>query len=1330
LTVTESALDLTKSLQVDKNLTGVTQTGDYDPGTGADGAIVVSTDTSINATSLISGRSCADGGDAVNYSITSLTTTTATLETPSSSNCLKAGDEVLLISLRGTTSSFDNVGNYETLRVASVANNIVTFSTAKSKFFGDNGGDNNIGVSDSNHAVMLQRVPNYTTVTVSGAGTEFTPDAWVQPTGTPNNGAGEGGVMFFRAAGAVSIGSGASIHANAKGYLAGTGDTNTISTPAQGGEAFCGTHAGGNGSNLSGAIPTNPTCGGGGGGRDISTTYPAPATNGTANLGGAGGGGEGIYSTSTYNGGNGGGGGYGTYGTGGYGTTASGTNGGTNSSGNGGNAITTGSGGGGGGGSYGTADLSQLMFGSSGGGGGAHYQSDFGVAGGNGGGIVYIAGQSIAVSGNLSANGAAGGNAIGYASYGGAGGGGAGGSVKLLGNTLSLGTTLTSITGGSGGTGSGTGGGAGGDGRIAVYYASSISGAPTSAEVAQVPAYNYSMFISDEVPTPNATGYNKISWLADLDSFGLVELQTRSGKSSNSTDGTWEEWKPATTSASVKTLSSANTHTDWVSASAPNDVTVADGGVTRNVDYFENEDENVPGNMTKISSVGSTSGYAETTFSALDLSNSDYLTAWVYATSSGNIVKLGIGESSGNEQEKTFHVQAASTWQKIYWDLTDISATARDGITKVRVSLPSTNTTLYLDQVTADRYLTNSEGSIISSTPNDYFQYRAILTSTNSGYHPTLHNVQIDWSNGFKIVQTAGNSVRLYNYTGESQTMRLDAIVYGADLAEWYTVEDDDIKEGDLVALSGKMDEFGVPILRKTSSQNDRQIIGAISTKAGQTLGLEAANRRLLALAGRVPIKMDLDSPSLVAGDYLTSSNKPGFARKARSGEITIGRAFEAWHHDAPTSTVLSIIQQPIETPEQDLSQMVLSILKDTWEVWDQVGNVQITRLAAFSEVVTGRLTAGLITTDTLKVATISPLATGEPITITAPVTITSPLSDSPALVVDGTIDAATISARVAYLGDIKAENITAKNIIADTITANQIVGLDAKIASMSAGEMTSSEIETITDRIKNRLAELTGDVPTAADIPVPLETINSITPSLTTYDLQSNISTSSADLDFATINNYLAVIGSATITTLDVTNGLFADSLSSKTGKLALADNTLIIDSTGLVTVNGDLTITGKLTASELNLERLNILDETGEIVATIDASGSANLASLTTNMITIASAPTASDSALAELIGSATSNATAGESTLISPNTELTIESQYITPNSLVYLTPTGNTDNKVLFIKSKNSCDQSLATTSATLAESCKASFTVAIDTPAISNISFNWWIIQLK
>jgi len=321
----------------------------------------------------------------------------------------------------------------------------------------------------------------------------------------------------------------------------------------------------------------------------------------------------------------------------------------------------------------------------------------------------------------------------------------------------------------------------------------------------------------------------------------------------------------------------------------------------------------------------------------------------------------------------------------------------------------------------------------------------------------------------------------------------------------------------------------------------------------------------------------------------------------------------------------------------------------------------------------------------------------------------------------------------VAILSDIQANNITARNIVADTISANHIEGLDAKLATFSA-ELTDSELTSITDRIKDRLASLIGTPSaTAADLPIPQEATASPTPSEVDGVVgQTNISL--LDADFVTINQYLAVIGTATITTLDVTNGLYTNTISSKDNLLAiqplggiinLANNTLIVDSSGQVAINGDLTVSGKLLAESASINSLElgtpsatssalgkllaIYNEQGIAVATIDASGSANLADLTTRLITIASSGVATPSSA--LATDVTTNATAGNSVLVAPNTELTINSPYVTGQTLVYLTPTGNSDNKVLFVKSK-----------------AEGSFTVAIDQPITTDITFQWWIIN--
>ncbi|MBZ4419470.1 Ig-like domain-containing protein [Myxococcus sp. RHSTA-1-4] len=108
----------------------------------------------------------------------------------------------------------------------------------------------------------------------------------------------------------------------------------------------------------------------------------------------------------------------------------------------------------------------RLLFG--GGGGAGHSNDDTGTSGGNGGGIVFIRGDSLSGAGEISADGAAGGGAVNDA----ASGGGAGGTLYLrFTGTLTCGADRVFARGGKGGDSTfldsphGTGGGGGG-GRV------------------------------------------------------------------------------------------------------------------------------------------------------------------------------------------------------------------------------------------------------------------------------------------------------------------------------------------------------------------------------------------------------------------------------------------------------------------------------------------------------------------------------------------------------------------------------------------------------------------------------------------------------------------------------------------------------------------------------------------------------------------------------------------------------------------------------------------------------------------------------------------------
>ncbi|NLD66892.1 MAG: hypothetical protein GX648_10025, partial [Crenarchaeota archaeon] len=79
--------------------------------------------------------------------------------------------------------------------------------------------------------------------------------------------------------------------------------------------------------------------------------------------------------------------------------------------------------------------------------------------------------------------------------------------------------------------------------------------------------------------------------------------------------------------------------------------------------------------------------------------------------------------------------------------------------------------------------------------------------------------------------------------------------------------------------------------------------------------------------------------------------------------------------------------------------------------------------------------------------------------------------------------------------------------------------------------------------------------------------------------------------------------------------------------------------------------------------------------------------------------------------------SNATAGTAALPASQQTLTITNSNVTDQSLIYITPTSNTYNKVIYVKGKTGHNNMTP-----------GSFTVSINSPIPYPIEFNWWIIN--
>ena len=353
---------------------------------------------------------------AARAQVTAITGTKLTVDPKSLVGKLQKGHEVLLINMQGTAKDTASVGNHELLEVLSVSASDVTLTTAPTRSYGNN----KANASLTGQKVFVVQVPSYSTLTVDGV---LAAKPWSGTTKAL-------GLVVLRATIKAVVGSKGKIDVSYAGYYSASFTCNGVTGHA--GESLAPMLGAGSGKCSHPAPSNKPNFGGGGGGLSNCNVYACKTQ-----MFGAGGGGA-SYAT----------------------LGVAGKNNGSQQK------------GGLPGLSYGQPNLAQLFLGSGGGAGvGGHSGPGSGTTGGRGGGLVWLWGPVIEITGSVLANGQKGGeNANCNSSHGsGSGGGGSGGSIYLSGKTVTLpaGQKISAL----GAKGGCIGGGAAGVGRIRVDYA-------------------------------------------------------------------------------------------------------------------------------------------------------------------------------------------------------------------------------------------------------------------------------------------------------------------------------------------------------------------------------------------------------------------------------------------------------------------------------------------------------------------------------------------------------------------------------------------------------------------------------------------------------------------------------------------------------------------------------------------------------------------------------------------------------------------------------------------------------------------------------------------
>ncbi len=130
----------------------------------------------------------------------------------------------------------------------------------------------------------------------------------------------------------------------------------------------------------------------------------------------------------------------------------------------------------------------------------------------------------------------------------------------------------------------------------------------------------------------------------------------------------------------------------------------------------------------------------------------------------------------------------------------------------------------------------------------------------------------------------------------------------GTDLAEAYPTIDPTLGSGEILAL----DPVNPLFVKRATGAAGEHLIGIYSTKPWKVLDDPAVASGSLkvpvALAGRVPVKVNLEGGNVVIGDPLTISSVPGVARKALGGEALIGYALEPFNANSEANTIVAFV--------------------------------------------------------------------------------------------------------------------------------------------------------------------------------------------------------------------------------------------------------------------------------------------------------------------------------------------------------------------------------------------------------------------------------------
>jgi len=308
----------------------------------------------------------------------------------------------------------------------------------------------------------------------------------------------------------------------------------------------------------------------------------------------------------------------------------------------------------------------------------------------------------------------------------------------------------------------------------------------------------------------------------------------------------------------------------------------------------------------------STSGNYSNAFHAYtsgDSSNGFY--AYTSGNKSRGVYAQTNGDSSDGFSARTYGEDSAGVSAKTYGNFSDGVSAFTDGDNSDGVG-----TRTYGDNSDGVSASTggNHSGGVIAYTHGNYST--GVYAYTHGNYSTGVYA----WTYGENsrgVDAYSAESDGIYANTGRSDHrygVCTDDYMYalryeggGGDVAEYFAV-DEDVEPGTVMVIGEDSK------LQSSITAYDTTVAGIVSTAPGVSLGANEtgnAGEKLIAVAGRVPCKVDASYASVKPGDLLTTSDTRGHAMKATNPQIgtILGKALEPLDSGTGVIEVLVTLQ-------------------------------------------------------------------------------------------------------------------------------------------------------------------------------------------------------------------------------------------------------------------------------------------------------------------------------------------------------------------------------------------------------------------------------------